>query len=216
MRALELRRDVDQGQADRRVKFLSRGSGYTLLLTGDEAVLALRSRQSSVASGQLQKTKTTDQGLRTTDAIRMKLVSANRSPRVMGLDELPGRSNYFIGSDPAQWRTDVRTYAKVKYAGVYPGIDLIYYGNSNPGPWNPDQRPGDNKWTSSIFARRPDTGEVIWAYQYNHHDLFDYDAINENTRRVDLVGVKLADLDELLDLSHANFAARGDHRVEVP
>src|SRR6266566_5517405 len=124
---LPLSFEANQGQTDPRVKFLSRGSGYTLLLTGDEAVLALRSRQSSVVSGQSQKT--TDHGLRTTDTLRMKLVGAHRSPRMTGLGELPGKSNYFIGSDPAQWQTDVRTYAKVKYEGVYSGIDLIYYGN---------------------------------------------------------------------------------------
>jgi alcohol dehydrogenase (cytochrome c) len=61
-----------------------------------------------------------------------------------------------------------------------PELDLIYYGTSNPGPWNSEQRPGDNKWTASIFARRPDTGEAIWAYQYSPHDTFDYDAVNEN------------------------------------
>jgi lanthanide-dependent methanol dehydrogenase len=61
-----------------------------------------------------------------------------------------------------------------------PGLDLFYYGTSNPGPWNPDQRPGDNKWGSSIFARRPETGEAIWAYQFNPHDIHDYDAVNEN------------------------------------
>ena len=61
-----------------------------------------------------------------------------------------------------------------------PGLDLIYYGTANPGPWNPDQRPGDNKWCSTIFARRPDTGEAIWAYQMNPHDTFDYDGVNEN------------------------------------
>lgn len=59
-------------------------------------------------------------------------------------------------------------------------LDLIYYGTSNPGPWNPDQRPGDNKWTSTVFARRPETGEVIWAYQYNPHDVHDYDGVNEH------------------------------------
>jgi len=59
----------------------------------------------------------------------MKLVGANRAARVTALDELPGKSNYFIGNDPKKWRTDVPTYAKVKYAGVYPGIDLVYYGN---------------------------------------------------------------------------------------
>jgi lanthanide-dependent methanol dehydrogenase len=61
-----------------------------------------------------------------------------------------------------------------------PQLDLIYYGVSNPGPWNPDQRPGDNKWTSSLFARRPETGEAIWAYQLNPHDVHDYDGVNEN------------------------------------
>ena len=61
-----------------------------------------------------------------------------------------------------------------------PGLDLLYYGTANPGPWNPDQRPGDNKWTSTLFARRPDTGEAIWAYQMNPHDTFDYDGVNEN------------------------------------
>jgi PQQ-dependent dehydrogenase (methanol/ethanol family) len=60
-----------------------------------------------------------------------------------------------------------------------PALDLIYYGTANPGPWNPEQRPGDNKWTSSIFARRPATGEAVWAYQLSPHDLHDYDGVNE-------------------------------------
>ncbi len=61
-----------------------------------------------------------------------------------------------------------------------PELDLIYYGTANPGPWNADQRPGDNKWTSTIFARRPETGEAVWAYQFNPHDVHDYDGVNEN------------------------------------
>ncbi len=74
---------------------------------------------------------------------------------------------------------------KVGGAGVWgwisydPELDLIYYGTANPGPWNADQRPGDNKWASTIFARRPETGEAIWAYQMSPHDEWDYDAINE-------------------------------------
>jgi PQQ-dependent dehydrogenase (methanol/ethanol family) len=60
-----------------------------------------------------------------------------------------------------------------------PALDLIYYGTSNPGPWNSDQRPGDNKWTSAIFARDVDSGEAAWAYQWSPHDLWDYDGINE-------------------------------------
>lgn len=61
-----------------------------------------------------------------------------------------------------------------------PQANLVYYGTSNPGPWNPDQRPGDNKWTSTVFARDPDTGMAKWAYQLNPHDLYDYDGVNEN------------------------------------
>jgi lanthanide-dependent methanol dehydrogenase len=61
-----------------------------------------------------------------------------------------------------------------------PELDLIYYGTANPGPWNPELRPGDNKWTATLFARDPDSGEAVWAQQWNPHDLFDYDGVNEN------------------------------------
>ncbi|HEX2780409.1 MAG TPA: methanol/ethanol family PQQ-dependent dehydrogenase [Gemmatimonadaceae bacterium] len=60
-----------------------------------------------------------------------------------------------------------------------PALDLLYYGTGNPGPWNPHQRPGDNKWTSGIFARDPDDGQAVWYYQWNPHDVHDYDGINE-------------------------------------
>jgi PQQ-dependent dehydrogenase (methanol/ethanol family) len=60
-----------------------------------------------------------------------------------------------------------------------PELKLIYYGTGNPGPWNPDQRPGDNKWTAGIFARDVSTGQARWFYQFSPHDVFDHDAINE-------------------------------------
>ena len=75
---------------------------------------------------------------------------------------------------------------KIGGAGVWgwisydPALDLIYYGTSNPGVWNPALRPGDNKWASSIFARDPDTGDARWAYQWTPHDEHDFDGINEN------------------------------------
>ena len=61
-----------------------------------------------------------------------------------------------------------------------PELDLIYYGTANPGPWNAEVRPGDNHFTSGIFARDPDTGEAVWYYQWSPHDLYDFDGINEN------------------------------------
>jgi len=60
-----------------------------------------------------------------------------------------------------------------------PDLNLVYYGTANPGPWNQEQRPGDNKWTATLFARNPDTGAAKWALQYNPHDEHDYDGINE-------------------------------------
>jgi PQQ-dependent dehydrogenase (methanol/ethanol family) len=61
-----------------------------------------------------------------------------------------------------------------------PTLNAIYYGTSNPGPWNEDQRPGDNKWTAGLFARDADSGEALWFYHTSPHDLFDYDDVNES------------------------------------
>jgi Abnormal spindle-like microcephaly-assoc'd, ASPM-SPD-2-Hydin/Beta-propeller repeat/HYDIN/CFA65/VesB-like, Ig-like domain len=124
---LPLSFEPNQGQTSEQVKFLSRGRGYSLSLTSDEAVLALRigageaQRKGETASAGSQPVKTA--------VLRMKLAGANRSPQVRGLDELPGKSNYFIGKDPKKWHTNVPNYTKVHYQDVYPGIDLVYYGN---------------------------------------------------------------------------------------
>ena len=61
--------------------------------------------------------------------LRIKLIGANPQPELVGLEELPGKVNYFLGNDPKKWRTNISTFAKVKYKDVYPGIDLVYYGN---------------------------------------------------------------------------------------
>ena len=60
-----------------------------------------------------------------------------------------------------------------------PELNLIYYGSGNPSTWNPVQRPGDNKWSMTIFARDPDTGMAKWVYQMTPHDQWDYDGVNE-------------------------------------
>jgi PQQ-dependent dehydrogenase (methanol/ethanol family) len=61
-----------------------------------------------------------------------------------------------------------------------PELNLFYYSVGNPGTWNPDQRPGDNKWSMTMFARNPQTGKAKWAYQMTPHDEWDYDGVNEN------------------------------------
>ena len=126
---LALSFEANQGQTDAQVKFLSRGSGYTLFLTGDEAVFSLRG---SKADGEALNASPQSQPTVVPKAyavLRMKLVKANHAAKVTGADELLGKSNYFIGDDPKKWHSNVTTYAKVKYESIYSGIDLVYYGN---------------------------------------------------------------------------------------
>ncbi len=124
---LPLSFEPNLGQADPRVKFLSRGPGYMLFLTPTEAVLALRSGNSPLPVGE-RREKTRARGKNT--VLRLNLIGASPNAQVEGADRLPGIANYFIGSDPRKWRTDIPTYAKVRYRNVYPGIDLVYYGTN--------------------------------------------------------------------------------------
>ncbi|MGA7380572.1 MAG: SBBP repeat-containing protein, partial [Terriglobales bacterium] len=126
---LPLTFETNQGQTDAKVKFLSRGSGYTLSLTGDEAVFSLRGSEAKPNTSLVGELRPRAVVPTTKAVLRMKLRNANPAAMVTGADELPGKSNYFIGNDPKKWRSNVPTYGKVKYEGVYSGIDLIYYGN---------------------------------------------------------------------------------------
>jgi beta-propeller repeat-containing protein/BACON domain-containing protein/all-beta uncharacterized protein/S-layer family protein len=123
--------EVNEGQHNSRVKFLAHGSGYNLFLTTNEAVLQLRSRDKRKAESQKYSRINPKSKIQNPKSVvvRLKLAKANPNPRVVGMDELPGRVNYFIGNDPSKWRSNVRTYAQVKYEQVYPGVDLVYYGN---------------------------------------------------------------------------------------
>ena len=144
--------EANEGQTDSRVKFLSRGSAYTVFLTSTEAVLALRTAIPAVrvrdqntgfgsnpgnplSVGSLDRTPPAAPAVAkaaaapSEDVLRMQLVGANASARVSGVDETSAKSNYFIGKDPKKWHTNVSNFAKVAYAGIYPGVNLVYYGN---------------------------------------------------------------------------------------
>jgi beta-propeller repeat-containing protein/ASPM-SPD-2-Hydin domain-containing protein/HYDIN/CFA65/VesB family protein len=126
-----LRFEENHGQTNGRVDFLARGLGYTVFLTRQGVVLSLSSGQKSNVKS--QKSLATRHSPLATDVVRLNLVGANPAAKVTGLEELPGKANYFIGNDPAKWRRDVPTFAKVKYEGAYPGVDLVYYGNAAEG-----------------------------------------------------------------------------------
>jgi hypothetical protein len=122
---LPLSFEMNQGQTDARVRFLARGQGYTLFLTAAEAVLALGKGGPSLVGSQWQGSAT---GGHQKDVLRLRFVRTNPGVVIAGTDELEAKSNYFIGRDPQGWHTDVPMYAKVLYQGLYPGVDLVYYG----------------------------------------------------------------------------------------
>jgi len=122
--------EANTGQVAQPVRFLSRGSGYNLFLTPTEAVLTLQKPATQPRKSHPQGNRSvpmTKQAAPT--VLRMQLLNANHSPQVTGEHELPGKSNYFIGNNPTQWHTNISQYGRVKYQQVYPGVDLVYYGN---------------------------------------------------------------------------------------
>lgn len=111
--------EENRGQTDARVKFLARGDGYGVFLTDGGMKLALRG-----------------------GALAFSLPGSNPRPAARGIDRLPGRSNYFRGNDPSRWVTGVAQYARVKVESIYPGIDLVYYGNQRQLEYDFIVRPG--------------------------------------------------------------------------
>jgi hypothetical protein len=123
---LPLNFEPNIGQTSRIVQFLAREDGYTLYLTPSRAVFSI----SALAAPKSDKFKrTATPALK--DTVQLELPGANRDAQPIGLDELPGTSNYFIGNDPAQWHRNVPTYSRVRYRDVYPGVDLVYYGTKD-------------------------------------------------------------------------------------
>jgi hypothetical protein len=98
--------EANQGQADPAIQYLSRGANYSFAFAPAEATLHLREA-----------------------TVRMKLAGANPNARIEGEAELPGKSNYLTGADRSKWRTNIPNYARVRDNEVWPGVDLIFYGN---------------------------------------------------------------------------------------
>jgi hypothetical protein len=124
--SLPLSFEPNLGQTDPQVKFLSRNSHYNLFLTANEAVFTLpvASREGAPRGAmRAQKLRPTAQAV-----LRMKMVGANPAPQVAGETQLAGHSNYLIGRDASKWVRDADQYARVNYRGIYPGVDLTFYG----------------------------------------------------------------------------------------
>jgi len=142
--------EANKGQADSKVQFMSRSGGYSAYLTEGQLVLAF---PSAVADGSSAFTTArpgrfrgfphhAHQRARKATGVAIDLVGASPNPAVIGEEELPTKVNYFIGRDATKWVRNVPTYRQVRYRGVYPGIDLVYYGNRHQMEYDFDLSPG--------------------------------------------------------------------------
>ncbi len=149
---LPMRFEANRGQAGGGVRFLSRGSGYTLFLTEGGAVLRLRG-----ASGEVPGSTT----------LKVELDGARPGSRVEGVGRLQGLSNYFVGGSRQSWRTGVPAYEKVRYSSVYPGVDLIYYGTQGQLEYDFRVAPGGDprriglRFEGSSSVRLDEQGDLI-------------------------------------------------------
>ena len=143
-KSLPLRFELNAGQTDPQVRFIARSQSGDVFLTAREMVLCVR----ETSPNQIKNSGLRPQSAKPAQAepnrvvIRLQTVNANPAPRITGIDPLPGKTNYFIGGDPKKWRSNIPSYAKVKYENIYPGIDLIYYDNGGNLEYDFNVAPG--------------------------------------------------------------------------
>jgi uncharacterized repeat protein (TIGR01451 family) len=194
------------GQVDMRVKFLSRASGYVLYLTDTETVLDLapsptmsarrQSRRGPNEAGSVEPVRT---------VVRMKYVGGNPRPVIVGGDELPGKVNYFRGDDPTRWRRHVPTYATVTARGVYPGVDVVYYGGPGRLEYDFVVAPGADPRAITLAFQGPENLTVN-----ADGDLLFKIGGGELRMRKPLV---YQDVDGSRKVVPANYVLKGKHRV---
>jgi hypothetical protein len=151
--------EANRGQTDASVNFLARGAGYALFLKPAEATLVLRD-EGRAAEHPSRAGARTPTAHPQSKVLRMKVVGADASVAAEGLEELAGKANYLVGDDPSKWRTDVPTYGRVRYAEVYPGVDLVYYGNQRQLEYDFHVAPGANARAVSLEFEGADEVEV--------------------------------------------------------
>jgi hypothetical protein len=172
--ALPLAFEANQGQTDPQVKYMARGSGYTVFLTANDTVFALQSlatesAEKEVSAKATTKARPTPAAKDATAAIRMHLVGGNAQPQISAGHQLPGHSNYFIGNDRSQWHSNVAQFARVSYRDVYPGVNLAFYGKHKQLEFDFIVAPGANitpirlAVSGAKYVITDDSGNLILA-----------------------------------------------------
>jgi Calx-beta domain/Beta-propeller repeat len=159
---LPLSFEANRGQAEGPVDFLARGAGYALFLRSSEAVFVLRGADSGskTVEGVASRSPKPETRNQKSKVLRMRLVGANADAHAEGADELAGKANYFVGDDPSKWRTNVSTFGRVRYAEVYAGVDLVYYGNQRQLEYDFRVAPGADARAVSLEFEGADKVEV--------------------------------------------------------
>ncbi len=156
---LPLAFEPNQGQEDPQVKFLSHGGGYSLFLTGTEAVLLLKKHVDEYPlhpNSHFSRPKRQPPP----DILRLQLKGVNTRARFEGLEALPGITNYFIGSDPAKWVTKIPQFGRVTMHEAYPGVDMTYYGNQRRLEYDFEVKPGGDPGVIRINYVGADSARV--------------------------------------------------------
>jgi Beta-propeller repeat len=142
-------REVNSGE-----RFLTRSQGFGLLLTPTEALLTLSRNAESrpaTAPARVKQVSTT---------VHLKFCGANPRSPAIGQDKLEKKSNYLLGHDPRQWRTNIENYARVRFGDVYPGIDLVYHGNQRQVEYDFIVAPGSDPSSIMVEMASADTLEI--------------------------------------------------------
>lgn len=164
---LPLSFETNQGQTRAVAKFLAHGNGYEIDLTGEGAVLSLCRATRGTAGRSAQRAGGLPQRTVNCEAVRMQLEGASPTATPIGEEKLPGTANYFIGNDPAHWRMGIPTFTKVRYPSVYPGIDLVYYGNQRRLEYDFVAAPGADpraiqlRFDPATKVRRSPSGDLL-------------------------------------------------------
>jgi hypothetical protein len=197
--ALPLSFEANQGQTDSQVKYMARGDGYTLFLTANDAVFSLQSRSS-------QKSKSARHARKDSNAVvHMQLQGGNSLAKVSASNQLPGKSNYFLGNDPSKWHAEVPHFARVSYQDVYPGVNLAFHGAQRQTEFDFVVAPGANPapiafhFTGAQGIKTDDSGNLIISSAAGNVQLHKPVAYQEQNGARQLVG--------------ASFVLKADNQV---
>ncbi|MGH7779748.1 MAG: SBBP repeat-containing protein [Candidatus Binataceae bacterium] len=161
--------ETNQGQTDASVQYLAHAGDYTLFLTRDAAIFSIiggdrvgvANRNNPIAMAQRSKVDPKNQPKLLFSAVRIRLVGASQNATVAGTEALPGKVNYLIGNDQSKWHRNIPTFGRIRYAGVYPGVDLVFYGTPDKLEYDLIVKPGADTSKIKFAVEGPATTSLM-------------------------------------------------------